>query len=271
MSAAATAGIHYETAGNGPPLVLLHGIGSNSRSWRRQLRGLSDRYTVIAWDAPGYGGSREPVGPGSVATYADDLEALLGTLVDEPVHLIGHSLGGIIAQEFYGRYPERVRTLVLADTSRGGGAEEELVRNRKLETRLKAIAEQTPRQIAEHRAPALLRAAAPLDLVREAVEIMAEIRPAGYRFAAEALAEADETSILARIAVPTLLIWGADDRITPLGEGRRMAATIPGSRLEVIPDAGHLCYLERASIFNSLIESFCAAAVPTPTPGPTPR
>ena len=88
--------IHYETAGAGFPLVLLHGIGSNSRSWRRQLRDLSANFTVIAWDAPGYGRSSDPSGQPSTAFYADRLRAFIDALQLQQIFLLGHSIGGVI-------------------------------------------------------------------------------------------------------------------------------------------------------------------------------
>src|SRR5262245_26889579 len=108
--------IHYETAGDGFPLILLHGIGSNSRSWRRQLRVLSAKFKVVAWDAPGYGLSSNPTGKPSITVYANWLGELLDQLRFDRIHLLGHSIGGVIAQEFYRAHPERIRRLILADT-----------------------------------------------------------------------------------------------------------------------------------------------------------
>jgi pimeloyl-ACP methyl ester carboxylesterase len=108
------------------PVVLLHGIGSSSRSWSRQLADLSNDFKVIAWDAPGYGTSSNPppsANP-SLRTYVDSLLGILDSLGLGRVALLGHSMGGTIAQEFYRSYPERLRALILADTSFGGTPDE---------------------------------------------------------------------------------------------------------------------------------------------------
>src|SRR5215471_18937169 len=98
--------VHYEAAGKGPPLVLLHGIGSNSRSWSRQLATLSTDFKVVAWDAPGYGRSSDPpsIAP-SMRFYAESLRGLLETLDLRKIFLLGHSTGGVIAQEFHRLFP----------------------------------------------------------------------------------------------------------------------------------------------------------------------
>jgi pimeloyl-ACP methyl ester carboxylesterase len=245
--------LHYETAGAGPPLVLLHGIGSNSKSWKRQLAGLSTQFEVIAWDAPGYGQSSDPprIQP-SMSFYAESLRRLLDSLGLDKVFLLGHSTGGVIAQEFYRLFPGYVRALILADTRN--------VRSKAgLEERLKSIRTMTPAQLAAQRAPMLLSRSAPPDLVREVVSIMSEVRLAGYEFAALALAESDTRDVVRSAGVPTLLIWGAEDEITPLWQ------EIPGNvQLKVIADAGHLCYIEQPEKFNEIVRQFlrnCIKAV----------
>ena len=236
--------IHYETAGDGFPLILLHGIGSNSRSWRRQFRALSADFKVVAWDAPGYGLSSNPMGKPSMTFYANRLRELLDQLDFDRIHLLGHSMGGVIAQEFYGAYPERIRKLILADTRNRGLPE-------LLEQRLKMIRSMTPAQLAAERAPQLLSRSARKDLVAETISIMSEVRPAGYEFAAAALAEYDTHDILWMLRVPALLIWGAEDEITPVW------SEIPrGARLEIIPNAGHLCYAEQPETFNTIVREF---------------
>jgi pimeloyl-ACP methyl ester carboxylesterase len=240
----AGATIHYESAGEGRPLVLLHGIGSNSRSWRRQLTELSKDFRVIAWDAPGYGSSSDPSGPPSMRYYATCLRGLLDALRLKRIFLLGHSMGGVIAQEFYRSHAEFVDALILADTSSGGwtaGAEQ----------RLKMIRTMTPAQIAADRAPRLLSPSATNALIREAESIMAEIRPAGYEFAAIALAESDTGDVLRHVRVPMLLIWGDQDEITPVWKEVPAAA-----RTEIIPNAGHLCYAEQPDKFNAIVREF---------------
>jgi pimeloyl-ACP methyl ester carboxylesterase len=242
--------LHYEIAGKGPPLVLLHGIGSNSRSWRRQLQGLSGKFTVIAWDAPGYGRSSDPpdkpIKP-SISFYVDCLRSLVDSLELKDISLLGHSAGGVVAQEFYRAYPDYVRALVLADTRH-------VASQAGLEDRLRSIRTMTSAQLAAERAPKLLRRSAPAELIREAESIMSEVRAAGYEFAAIALAESDTRDVIRNLRVPTLLIWGSEDEITPVWD------EIPsGVELRIIPDAGHLCYIEQPEQFNEIVSVFLTA------------
>ena len=114
--------LHFERAGGGPPLLLLHGIGSNSRSFRHQLTVLCDAFDVIAWDAPGYGRSDDPPLNAGLEYFADQAVALLDELQIERAHVLGVSLGGVIAQSVYHRHPSRVQSLILVDTTPGAGA-----------------------------------------------------------------------------------------------------------------------------------------------------
>ena len=236
--------IHYETAGEGRPLVLLHGIGSNSRSWRRQLDGLSSHFKVIAWNAPGYGQSSGPVGRPSIRFYADRLRGLLDALGLKSIFLLGHSIGGVVAQEFYRTNPEYVRALILCDT-RFLGSESTI------NQRLTSIRAMTPAQRAAERAPKVLSRNAPQELIREVQSIMSEVRSSTFEFAALALTQSDTRVVLRRLGVPTLLIWGSEDEITPLWED-----VPPGAHLEIIPHAGHLCYIEQPERFNAIVQEF---------------
>jgi pimeloyl-ACP methyl ester carboxylesterase len=230
--------VHYEIAGSGFPLVLLHGIGSNARSWHRQTAAFATRYCVIAWDAPGFGKSAElPEQEPSIRAFAASLRELLDSLDVKSAVLLGHSLGGIIAQQFYADYPERVGALVLADTTQGGSAN--------LSERLRMIRTMTPGALAEQRAPKLLSPHAPPELLRETIEIMSQVRQPGYEFAAIAVANSDLRGVLDHINVPLLMIWGAEDTITPRWERWPQQA-----RVEIIPGAGHLCYAEQPELFN---------------------
>jgi pimeloyl-ACP methyl ester carboxylesterase len=238
--------IHYETAGNGFPLVLLHGIGSSSYSWRRQLAGLSRDFRVIAWDAPGYGGSADPpraINP-SMQFYAHRLRDLMDSLGLDNIFLLGHSTGGVIAQEFYRAYPDCVRALILSDTRFVGSRE-------LLDERLKAVRTMEPVALAMERGPKLLTRNASQDLVREVISIMSQIRRPGYEFAAIALAGSDTRDVIGHLAIPTLLIWGSEDEITP-----QWTEVPAGAELKIIPNAGHLCYIEQPEQFNNIVKDF---------------
>lgn len=112
--------IHYQAEGNGEPLVILHGLGNNSQSWKNQLEGLSKEFTVIAWDAPGYGKSSDPkVEFTQFSQFAEVLKGFIDGLQYKTVNLLGHSMGSAIALDFCGRYPARVNRLIIADPTRG--------------------------------------------------------------------------------------------------------------------------------------------------------
>ena len=112
--------VSYTQSGEaGPFLLLLHGFLCDSRCWRPQLSGLSDRFRVVAWDAPGAGASSDPPESFTTTDYAECLASFLDTIGVDRAHVVGLSWGGILAQEFYRRHPERVRCLVLADTYAG--------------------------------------------------------------------------------------------------------------------------------------------------------
>jgi 3-oxoadipate enol-lactonase len=242
--------IHFEEAGSGPPLLLLHGIGSNSRSFRHQLLGLANEFTLIAWDAPGYGKSDDPSGPFTMEDLADEAAGLLDQLRIAKAHVLGVSMGGAIAQLLYHRHPQRVGSLILCDTT----AE----RSQRVQQRIEAIDTLTPRQLAEQRAPQLVSADAPPELIAELADIMAEVRPAGYRNAALALGEVDLSGLLSTIKAPTLVIHGEDDGVVPLAVGKALAAAIPGAELVVIPRAGHVTNQEQPRAFNDAVRAFMA-------------
>jgi pimeloyl-ACP methyl ester carboxylesterase len=244
--------IHYERAGSGPPLVLLHGISGNARSWQHQLQELAAAYDVVAWDMRGYGGSSDPLGPYTLADVAGDLAGLLDHLGFAAAALGGHALGGVLALEFYAHYASRVDALVLADTN--AGRAELVVEERP------ARAPATPADAAVPRpnTPALLSLDAPPEVLDEAEHILAELHPDGYRYAAHALAEADARAVLPTISVPTLVLWGELDEVTPREDAEALAQNIPNAQFEVIANAGHLSNLEQPDAFNTAVRRFLA-------------
>ena len=249
--------LHYEAAGDGFPLVLLHGIGSNAKSWRRQLTAFSKCAKVIAWDSPGYGLSADPDWQTpAIRNYSESLRELFDTLGIASAIVLGHSLGGIIAQDFYGTHPERVKALILADTTQGDGALPVNVREGKLAERIRMIRTMTPAELAEKRAPKLFSKHASPNLIAEAISIMSEVRESGYAPAAMALSTADVRHELTNINIPLLMIWGADDEITPPWKQFPKTANV-----EMIPEAGHLCYMEQPDIFNRMVLEFLAKSL----------
>ncbi|MBN9390047.1 MAG: alpha/beta fold hydrolase [Chloroflexi bacterium] len=262
--------IFYRESGSGEiTLVCLHGISSNSRSWQRQLELLADRYRVIAWDAPGYGQSAEhpgaytrgnqgeqPEGLPKMGWYADQLAGLLDALQLPKAVIVGLSMGGVLAQEFYRRHPERVLALVLSDTNTGGGARPPAERQARLEGRLKALAELSLEEMARQRAPALLSPEPAPGLVAEVEAMIRELHPAGYRAMVLALDAADTRPVLPTVAVPALVMWGDQDRVTPRPEADILRTGIPGAAFEIIPGAGHLSNLEQPAAFNRAVAAF---------------
>jgi pimeloyl-ACP methyl ester carboxylesterase len=251
--------IAYTRAGHGPPLVLLHGGMDDSRSWRRQVDGLADEFTVWAWDAPGCGRSSDVPETWRMRDYADALASWLGAMGVERPHILGLSWGSSLALALYGRYPGLPASLILSSAYAGwaGSLPAEEVRAR-LQGVLAAAG--LSREELLKAWPGLLGSAASPQLVDEMAPIWADNsgsrHPGGYRAMAHSMAEADLRDILPRIQVPTLLLYGQLDERSPLHIARELQAQIPSARLVVIEGVGHLTYVEAPEQFNREVRRF---------------
>jgi pimeloyl-ACP methyl ester carboxylesterase len=244
------------TAGEGPPLVLLHGGWVDSRMWRWQLEGLAADFAVTAWDTPGCGRSSDPPGDWDMPAYADCLAAWLDAVGIERPHVLGLSWGGTLALELYRRHPYVPRSLVLASSYAGwaGSLAPEVVAER-LERAEAELARPTDDWAAAY-LPGLLTDAAPRELEDEILSIIEDLRPDGTRTMLRAMAKADLRDVLPRIEVPTLLLYGELDVRSPLDVAEELHARIPGSQLVVLPGVGHLASAERPDEFNAAVRSF---------------
>jgi pimeloyl-ACP methyl ester carboxylesterase len=248
--------IAYERAGAGPPLVLLHGyVGDGPTTWRPQLDGLRDDFTVIAWDAPGAGGSSDPPEGFGLAGYADCLAGFVERLGLERPHVAGLSFGSILALAFAHRHPAVPRALVLASgyAGWGGSLPAEVARRRLQQAR--ALAKLSPEEFVGALLPMMFSEATPPATVAAFRASMLGFHPAGFLAMAQASAE-DLRDLLPSVAVPTLLLAGDRDVRAPLAVAEALRAAIPGATLVVLPDAGHVCNIEAPEAFNRAVGDF---------------
>jgi pimeloyl-ACP methyl ester carboxylesterase len=251
--------IAYERRGNGPPLVLLHGGMSDHREWRRQLEGLSDAFTVVAWDAPGNGGSSDPPESFRFDDYARCLAGFVEGLDLGRPHILGLSWGSSLALALYGRRPDLPRSLILAAAYAGwtGSLSREEAK-RRLADALREI-HMPAEQYTRSWMPTLLTDRARPEMVEELVSIMRDFRPEGARPMLHAMAEADLRPVLPTIRVPTLLLAGEEDARSPVAVARKMQRAIPGSELVLLSGAGHQSNIEAADRFNDEVRRFLGA------------
>lgn len=248
--------IAYRDEGVGLPLVLVHAFPLSGAMWRAQIDALAQRYRVIVPDMRGFGSSQIVPGPASIDQYADDLAGLLDQLglAAQPVVLGGLSMGGYIAFAFLRRYRERVRALILADTRPqpdGDAAREQREQSARL------AEQQGPGAIADRMLPNLISAHSSDALRAELRSIIESNDRAGIAAAQRAMAlRQDSTPLLSAIAVPTLVLVGVDDVLSPPDVLREMHQAITGSRLVVIERAGHVSNMEQPTAFNAALEEF---------------
>ncbi len=247
--------IAWREAGDGPPVLFLHGLGGTRFAWEPQLEGLSDRYRCIAWDMPGYGDS-DPLPELTFPAIADAIAMLLDQLDIERTHIVGLSFGGQQAIHFALRHADRLDRLVLADTSHRFGDDgtdpDEWKR-----LRLDALdAGLTPADIAESVIDSIV-APTFTGLERDRVlDAFRQISSAGLRASIECLPTHDVTERLCEIAAPTLVIVGELDQETPLNYAEILAENIPNARLVIIDGVGHLTPAEAPAAFNQLVAGF---------------
>jgi 3-oxoadipate enol-lactonase len=234
----------------GTPLLLLHGVGSDRTAWKGQVEEFGRERLTVALDWPGYGES-DPQPGASRESFARAALAVLDALGAERAHVCGLSLGGVIAITMSALAPERLDSLVLADTfARHPDGAAILHRS------LAGAAEKGMRGLADSRAEALLAAPANAAVRAEVVETMARIDPAAYALAARAVWLADQREEAAAIACPTLVLCGSEDRITPPHLSEELKSLVPGAGMVEIAGAGHLANLEQPLVFNRVLRAF---------------
>ncbi len=248
--------IGYELAGAGPPLVLLHGYVADGRTtWRPQIDALSDQFTLVAWDAPGAGGSSDPPESLGLAGYADVLARFMAALGLERPHVAGLSFGGALAIELARRHPAMPRSLVLASAYAGwGGSLPPDVAARRLQQAL-TLSRLQPEEFTATLLPTMFSAGIASETLDDFGASMRAFHPGGFRAMARAAAD-DVSDALCEVKVPTLLVYGDRDTRAPLTVARQLHRGIAGSRLVVVPDVGHVCNIEAPGAFNAEVRSF---------------
>jgi 3-oxoadipate enol-lactonase len=256
----AGADIRYEAQGDGPSVIFLHAYPLGLVMWDEQASALASEAQVIRFDARGFGGSSPSDGALTMDRIADDAAALLDHLRVEKAVVAGCSMGGYAALAFARRHPGKMSGLVLIDTRAGADTPE--AREGRVTTANRVLAEGS-QVVADAMVPNVLGASTHRDrpdLVARVREVMLGNTP---RAIADALlglgARVDSTPTLAQIRVPTLVVCGEEDTLTPPSESEKMVKAIPGARLALIPRAGHFANWEQPAAFNAAMSAFLRA------------
>lgn len=247
----------FTSLGSGPTVLMLHGIGGGHLAFAPQVETLaSSGYRAVAWDMPGYGHSA-PIEPYTFKGLAESCITLIESLRCEHVVLVGHSMGGMVAQEVVARRPQLVSRLVLCGTSPAFGKPDGDWQREFLAQRTAPLdAGQTMAQLAEQLVPQMIGPASLPEGVRLALHCMSQVNPSTYRRALEALLTFDRRANLEHIHVPTLLVAGEHDRNAPPAVMKKMAKAIVGSTYLELPGIGHLQNLEAPDAFDAAVLNF---------------
>lgn len=243
----------------GPWVVLAHALGANLTLWDDTARHLSTRYRVLRFDLRGHGGSDAPVGAYTMARLADDVVALMDALDIGQAHFCGVSVGGMVAQTLGVRHAERLLSLTLVDTidrtpmeahpmwaNRIGQAEAHGMAGM-----ISATMERWLTQPFRDRHP---------DIVDKISRMLRGTAVQGYVGVAQAIVAFDLAEAIGRIRCPTLVVTGANDEGSPLSMAQSIAEKIPGAKLEVLPDAAHLSFIEQPERFHAIFDAFLGHA-----------
>jgi pimeloyl-ACP methyl ester carboxylesterase len=249
----------FTALGGGPTVLMLHGIGGGHLAFAPQVETLaSSGYRAIAWDMPGYGHSA-PIEPYTFKGLAESCIRLIQTLKCDNVTLVGHSMGGMVAQEVVARRPDLVNKLVLCGTSPSFGKPDGDWQREFIAQRTAPLDEgKSMAQLAEVLVPQMIGPASLPEGVKLATHCMSLVPAATYRRALEALVTFDRRSNLERIGVPTLLIAGEHDRNAPPAVMKKMAGAIPRGTYIEMKGIGHLQNLEAPDDFDGFLLNFLA-------------
>jgi pimeloyl-ACP methyl ester carboxylesterase len=266
--------IGYERVGSGPPVALAHGFVGDARStWGSQIEGLSDEFTVVAWDAPGSGASSDPPSEDfGVDGYADCFAGFLRALGIERAHLVGLSFGAALVLAAVHRHRGLASSIVLVSGYAGWvgslgreEADDRLARSMAA-SRLSPdefVAAMSPSMFS----PAVLASADP-DRVAPFLDSVRGFRPSGFRAMARA-SYADQRHVLAEVDVPTLLLYSDHDVRAPVPVGAALHRALPGSELVVLTGPGHVSPVEAADDVTRELRRFLRSVSPSAAPGRT--
>lgn len=248
--------LHYAQDGQGSDLFLIHGLGGSLHDWDECVAELARFHRVTRWDARGFGESDKPAGPYSPQLWAKDLASLFQACGLTRAHVVGISMGGVIAQRFALDFPEHVESLTLISTSS------------EVSPQAQAAWEKTA-SIIEQRgfsnnaefaqrifAPSFVNAHP--EAVQATAERTAKNDQRAYAAAARAIGSYNWTTELNRMQAPTLILQGVEDKLTPPGGSIKMSRVIPRSRLLMFPDCGHVVPQEKPELFTRTLLAFLA-------------
>jgi len=266
----------YHMVGTGPPVVLIHGMVNSSRHWRSVALGLADRYTVIAPDLIGHGDSATPRGDYSLGAHATSIRDLLAVLGVERATIVGHSLGGGVAMQFFYQFPQRTERLVLISSGGLGREVSPLLRSATLpgaaallslaaHPRLLSGMRRTGDRLREsgsrHGAylQAIIRALRPLEQPGARKAFLHTLRSV-IDIQGQRVSATDRLYLLA--GMPTLIVWGERDHTIPLAHGLAAHRAAPGSSFETLPRAAHFPHLEDPDGLAAVLGDFLASTIP---------
>ena len=246
--------MHYEETGQGTPLLLIHGLGSSARDWERQVPYFSKNYRVITFDVRGHGQTDKPAGPYGIRLFAEDTAEFMKILNIESAHVVGISMGGMIALQLATIIPERIRSLVVVNTGAElivrSFREFLMVLQRKLIVRLLGM-----RKMGEVLSGRLFPDPEHEELRKIFVDRWAENDPRAYRDSMQGLLGWSVTEQLSSIQCPTLIV-SADHDYTPVAIKEAIVAKMPNAKLAVIPNSRHAVPVERPEEFNQIVGEF---------------
>jgi pimeloyl-ACP methyl ester carboxylesterase len=247
--------IYWDEQGQGPPALLIMGLGYTSAMWQRIRPALSQHFRTIAFDNRGVGLSDVPPGPYSIATMASDAAAVLDAAGVACAHVFGVSMGGMIAQEFALQYPARTRSLILGCTAAGGPS---AVRAESKVADVLMARGMTPEQAREVILPYIYDAATPREKIEQDVSLRQRWLPSpeGYMAQLQAILAWESYDRIAQIAAPTLVIHGKSDALVPPGNGELIAGRIPGANLVLLEHASHMFLTDQTQAAHKEILKF---------------
>ena len=250
--------LYWDEQGQGEPVLMINGLTYPSYMWHRTRPALNARFRTVAFDNRGIGQSEVPPGPYPIPLMASDAAAVLDAAGIESAHVLGYSMGGMIAQEFALKYPKRVCSLVLAATHAGGP---EAVRAEPKVREILSSVELTPDQASEAIQPFIYDPRTPQQRIDEDMAIRRKWfpTPEGRLAQLQGILTFDAYNRIAQIAVPTLVIHGEGDKLVPTENGRMLAQRIPGAKLVILNHASHIFWTDQTDAAHRAVMEFLLA------------